>query len=34
MGEARYGVLCDMVLDIRLGSIVYGDTQNNASCNA
>ena len=30
----RYGVLCDMVLDIRLDSIVYGDTQNDASCNA
>ena len=30
----RYGVLCDMVLDIRLDSIVYGDTQNEASCNA
>ena len=32
-GEVRYGVLCDMVLDIRLDSIVYGDTQNEASCN-
>ena len=34
MGEVRYGVLCDMVSDIRLDSIVYGDTQNDASCNA
>ena len=30
----RYGVLCDMVLDIRLDGGVYGDTQNNASRNA
>ena len=44
----RYGVLGDMVLDIRLGGVyvgicgigwrelgvVWGDTQNNASCNA
>ena len=29
----RYGVLCDMVTDIRLDSIVYGDTQNDASRN-
>ena len=34
MGEVRYGVLCDMVLNIRLDSIVYGDTQNEASRNA
>ena len=26
----RYGVLCDMILDIRLDSVVYGDTQNDA----
>ena len=32
-GEVRYGVLGDMVLDIRLDSIVYGDTQNDASRN-
>ena len=30
----RYGVLCDMVSDIRLDGVVYGDTQNDASCNA
>ena len=30
----RYGVLGDLVLDIRLDSIVYGDTQNDASRNA
>ena len=30
----RYGVLGDMVLDIRLGGVVCGDTQNDASCNA
>ena len=30
----RYGVLGDMVLDIRLDSVVYGNTQNNASRNA
>ena len=29
----RYGVLCDMVLDIRLDSIMYGDTQNDAPRN-
>ena len=34
MGKVRYGVLGDMVLDIGLDSIVYGDTQNYASCNA
>ena len=30
----RCGVLCDMVLDIRLDGVVYGDTQNDASRNA
>ena len=33
----RYGVLyelCDMVLNIRLDGVVYGDTQNDASRNA
>ena len=30
----RCGVLGDMVSDIRLDSIVYGDMQNDASCNA
>ena len=34
MGKVRYGVLCDMVSDIRLGGVVYGDRQNDASCNA
>ena len=34
MGEVRCGVLGDMVLDIRLDSIVYGDMQNDTSCNA
>ena len=29
-----YGVLGDMVLDIRLDGVVYGDTQNDASRNA
>ena len=30
----RCGVLGDMVSDIRLDGVVYGDTQNDASCNA
>ena len=34
MGEVRYGVLCDMVLDIRLDGVVYDDTENDASRNA
>ena len=29
----RCGVLGDVVSDIRLGGVVYGDTQNDASCN-
>ena len=34
MGEVGCGVLGDMVSDIRLDGVVYGDTQNDASCNA